>query len=205
VGRPLFTILVADVERNDQHLSWSVPAAWLDEQLQGTEAKAAGPDGKLKAYLTKNGREFLVRATAKVMLEMPCARTQDPVEVPIVAELFLLLSKGAPTARNDEKQRARARAESTRKRRQQEDEETLLSEEDAARDTYQGEEIVLDSFVREQMLLELPMFPLRSDLRSSDSPARAAPSRTAEDGEKPLDPRLAPLAALKERLREKKE
>jgi uncharacterized protein len=95
-----------------------------------------------------------------------------------------------------------------------------LSGDDAAQDTFQGEQIVLDPFVREFILLELPMFPVRQDLPSLPVDARAsAPGSTAEPSAsdndpattsgdarqpRPLDPRLAPLAELKHRLQQNK-
>ena len=82
---------------------------------------------------------------------------------------------------------------------------------DAAQDTYEGEQIVLDGFLREFILLELPMFPVRQDLPSLPVEARpSGPDRQNPDSrapstesETPLDPRLAPLAELKDRLRQK--
>jgi len=83
---------------------------------------------------------------------------------------------------------------------------------DAAQDTYEGEQIVLDSFLREFILLELPMFPVRQDLpslpvevRASGPDVRQNPdSATTTESETPLDPRLAPLAELKDRLQKQK-
>jgi uncharacterized metal-binding protein YceD (DUF177 family) len=85
-------------------------------------------------------------------------------------------------------------------------EDPELSDEDAARDTYDGELVVLDSFIREFIVLELPMNPRKSDLRSDEDVAialRSAGLGSAE--EPPLDPRLAPLAAIASRMRQKKE
>jgi len=79
----------------------------------------------------------------------------------------------------------------------------VLTDEDAARDTYSGESIVLDGFVREHLLLELPMRPLRSDLHSDSDAAMAPPP--AQAAESQVDPRLAPLAAIAQRLRQNKE
>ena len=111
-------------------------------------------------------------------------------------------------------------------------EDPELTDEAAALDTYAGDYLHLDGFIREFIVLEFPMFPLREDLRSdtarassalpsepgaspgvSDAgPSDAGPSgargngagATQLDGEKPVDPRLSPLAELKARL-EKKE
>ena len=91
----------------------------------------------------------------------------------------------------------------------------VLSDDDAAQDTYSGDQIVLDHFIREFILLELPMIPLREDLRGAAFEANpplpdtggawsktdASPSGSAE---RPLDPRFSALAELKAQL-EKKE
>lgn len=88
-----------------------------------------------------------------------------------------------------------------------------LTDEDAAVDTYSGEELVLDDFIREFIVLEFPMFPLREDLRSDAGGASSAlpngarasgAEATQLGGDRPVDPRLSPLAELKARL-EKKE
>ncbi len=111
-------------------------------------------------------------------------------------------------------------------------EDPELTDEAAATDTYAGDYLYLDGFIREFIVLEFPMFPLREDLRSdaarassplpsepgaslgvSDAgPSDVGPSgargngagATQLDREKPVDPRLSPLAELKARL-EKKE
>ncbi len=96
----------------------------------------------------------------------------------------------------------------------------VLDERDAAEDTYDGEQIILDSYVREFILLELPMFPVRQDLPSLPVDARGAAPGSGSEQESaspetssvgprgapvaPIDPRLAPLVELKERLGQKK-
>jgi uncharacterized metal-binding protein YceD (DUF177 family) len=81
------------------------------------------------------------------------------------------------------------------------EETPILDDETAGQDTYEGHEIVLDDFVREFLILELPMFPRRSDL-PTDTPAAnpPLPAGSQPGGDKPLDPRLSPLAELKSRL-----
>ncbi|UQA56058.1 YceD family protein [Polyangium aurulentum] len=69
-----------------------------------------------------------------------------------------------------------------------------FSSEEADLDTYDGETVVLDDFVREAILLEMPIFPL-----CSESCPGIRPSPEAGDGgdTRPVDPRLAPLGALR--------
>ena len=72
-----------------------------------------------------------------------------------------------------------------------------MSAEQAARDEYDGETVELDGFVREHLLLELPLFPVRSDLPFDPTPATDTPP---DEAGPVLDPRLAPLAALASEL-----
>ena len=60
------------------------------------------------------------------------------------------------------------------------------------------EQAAVDAFVREHLLLELPLFPVRSDLPFESDAATTTPPD--ESGAAP-DPRLAPLAALASQLK----
>ena len=63
---------------------------------------------------------------------------------------------------------------------------------------YDGETVVLDDFVREAILLEIPIFPLCSEDCPGIRPqALQAP---ADDVASPVDPRLAPLGALRDKI-----
>ncbi len=77
--------------------------------------------------------------------------------------------------------------------------------------TYEGDTVVLDDFVRDELLLEIPMIPLCSEdcagIQPGPSPREPDPSDErgpiepggGEDvrGDRPVDPRLAPLLKLK--------
>lgn len=76
------------------------------------------------------------------------------------------------------------------------DDETEFDAEDADIDTYEGEEVVLDRFVREAILLESPIFPLCSEACEGIRPA----SDSATDSQEAVtDPRLLPLLELAKR------
>lgn len=203
-------IPVADLERGVKSVVFPISADWLNAQLSGTEARATGPEGRLEVELKKNGQDVLVRGTISVQVTLPCARTLDPAVYDLRPELFLLLSR-APTPGSPAEssfQRRRRRHRPTTKPRQVKPgkwaDDPQLSDERAANDTFDGDEIVLDGFVREFILLELPMFPLRQDLRSVPDAAIGAPPEAARM-RATLDPRLAPLKELKRRLVQDKE
>lgn len=153
----------------------------------------------------KNGRDFLVRGRIRVQVVLPCARTLDDAIYDLGPELFLVLRRAQSAPQRPTR---RERHQSPKAKRRQ-DEDALLSDEDAAQDTFSGDHITLDSFVREQILLELPMFPLRSDLRSEQAtvirpPSEDPPGGASADRESDIDPRLAPLAELAEKLNPRK-
>jgi hypothetical protein len=141
---------------------------------------------------------------------MPCAWTLDPVDVDIDAELLLMLSPAPSIIANPKRPKKRAASGAGSNPTEPKRSETagrlakerVLSVEEAAQDHYSGEEIVLDEYIRESVLLELPMVPLRSDLRDIDNPAIPRPPEEANEGTgNRIDPRLAPLAKIAGRLK----
>ena len=187
---------------------WSLDQPWLDAVLCDTEAVARG-SGSVDVLLSKDGKQVIVKGHVKAPLTMPCARTLDPADVDVDAELLLMLSL-AP-GREPPAKAPKKRHVSKSERSSEKDsavnagrlaKERALSDLDAAQDFYSGDEIVLDEFVRQYILLELPMFLLRSDLRAMDNPAIPGPPEqaSASSGNR-IDPRLAPLAEIAGRLK----
>ncbi|HTV25846.1 MAG TPA: DUF177 domain-containing protein [Polyangiaceae bacterium] len=200
----LFSVPVRDLERSDQRRSWEIPATWINWALADSEARSDGSPGKLELYLKKQGREILVKGKAHAGVSMPCARTLEPVAVALDAEIMLLLSPRATAPAGAPRPGKRQRGARTEPGAAAGDTDAddvaaeLLSAEEAARDEYSGDTVELDAFVREHLLLELPLFPVRSDLPfESDAATNTPPD---ESGAAP-DPRLAPLAALASQLK----
>jgi uncharacterized metal-binding protein YceD (DUF177 family) len=223
VSKALFVVPVADVERGPRTVTFTLDEAWLREALEGTEATPKRA-GSATLELSKSGRDILVRGSAEAALTMPCVVTLDPLDIDLKPEIFLMLAPAPsePTGKSgrSEKKRAvagasgkeappEARKAASKKRGGEEDEEDgeLLDDSTAARDIFEGSQIELDSFIREFLLLELPMFPRRSDLPSSPGPANGPRLVEPESDEREpvIDPRLQPLAALRSRLRDTKE
>ena len=198
---PSFVVQLADLERGPKRVSFPLTQAFLGWAFHETEAEPQG-EGSLELELTKTGHEVMVRGRAEAHVQVPCVVTLDPLPFDLKPEIFLLLypePKTAPAAGDKGKHKAK------RAGKRAEDAEAELLPEDAARDTYKGDEVVLDSFVREFLLLELPAYPRRSDLPSPEEGISSRPLDQPEASEKPLDPRLSPLLALAGRLKTKKE
>jgi len=203
VQQTLFSVPISDLERSDLRRTWEIPTQWLDWALQESEASSAGATGTLELYLKKQGREVLVKGHARATVTMPCARTLDPIPVGLDAEILLLLTQRAtpaePAAKAARRHRKPVAGAGGKPVEDDADDGTpeYLSAEQAARDEYSGEIVELDAFVREHLLLELPLFPVRSDLPFDSNAATNTPPD--ESGAAP-DPRLAPLAALASQL-----
>ncbi len=199
-------------------MTWPVPEAWLAATLADSHATPVG-DGSLEIEFSKQGREVLVRGKARAEVTVPCVVTLDPLPFTLEPEIYLLLSP-APVVRPKEPKAPKAGAEGpataavegkklgthaksapAKKKSTWSDDPELLAA-DAARDTFDGEKVVMDEFLREFLVLELPPFPRRSDLPSVESPAIAPPSAADPNSVPAIDPRLMPLAAIADRLRE---
>ena len=204
MSKPAFSIPVADLERGPKTLTAPLPNAWLRLILGDTDAEPQG-DGSLDVELMKTGRSVMVRGKASARVTVPCVVTLEPLPFELTPEIFLLLS---PSEAAQRPQNARKSGEPDRKRQKKrgntgDDVEIELSEDDAAKDTFDGETVVLDGFIREFLVLELPLYPRRADLPSEPTPANPPPP-SAPVAEAPVDPRLQPLAAIAKRLGEQK-
>jgi uncharacterized metal-binding protein YceD (DUF177 family) len=222
VTKASFTVPVADLERGPRTVTFTLDEAWLREALEGTDATPRRA-ASATVELSKSGRDVMVRGRVEAALSMPCVVTLDPLDIDLNPEIFLMLAPApsepkAPSARQAKKRAAdsaertaqgspSARGGDKRKRGGDDEAEEgqLLDPTAAARDTFEGSQIELDPFFREFLLLDLPMFPRRSDLPLTEGPAIGAPPPEPGEHEPVIDPRLQPLAALRSRLRDSKE
>lgn len=223
---PLFAIAAADIDAAGRSLEADLPVAWLDAELAECDAHATAP-GHLSARLSRSGGEVVVRGHAHAVLEAACARCLEPAKLDIDAELSLLLKPvpGAAAVARVQAKRAEAKASKAAKAAKEaggkapskseagsdkgaagkraskgkggekELPEYEFASDEADLDVYDGEMVVLDGFVREAILLEMPIFPLCSE---SCPGIRPASPEAVDGGDTPtLDPRLAPLRALR--------
>jgi uncharacterized protein len=169
--QPLIVVPANDVDASGIGLDVELPAAWLSAKAADAEARATVP-GRFVGRLSRTGRaDIVVRGRIRAEVEVPCARCLKPVPVSIDTEVGLLLKprpsdarsqEGAKSAKSSANAAQPAKPAAKSKRRRPEPEYEFSSEE-ADEDVYDGEKVVLDEFVREAILLELPSFPLCSE------------------------------------------
>lgn len=167
-----------DIRLEGLEVDVTLPVGWLGQVLGDTEVRPRG-EGSLVGRLSRSGNDIVVRGRLVADVELPCVRCLEPAAVDVRTELSLLLQ---PLSRSE-----------LSKGRGKKDEEYEFSAGEADIDVYDGETVVLDDFVREAILLEVPAFPLCNDACPGIPTGAPAPDAT------PIDPRLAPLSAFRQK------
>ena len=185
-----FLIPVADIDAGGKPFDFVVRAAWIRGALEECDATTSGKDGRLAVRVSRSGQDLVVRGHLTAELEAPCSRCLEPTRFPIDQELSLLFVPGKDL------------------RKKEADGEVELTDADADTFPYEGESLILDDVVRDELVLETPMIPLCSEdcagIRPPDTgAAESDPSGpSASLGDK-IDPRLAPLLNLRFRTNSK--
>lgn len=192
--RPLLAVSRKTLDEGMKEIRAALPAAWLAKKLGDVEPEAgaaevsASKDGSAEIRITPSGGDnFLVQGHVKATLDTQCGRCLGPAHVPVDAEMTLLLVPDAAAKARQPKGRASKDSEG----------EFEFDSDEADLATYDGETIVLDDLVREAILLELPISPLCSE---DCAGMRSDPAVAEKLDRGRVDPRLAPLAALRDKL-----
>ncbi len=179
-----FVLQIHDLDEVGRDWSFSIRPDWLATALADTELKPGSEAGELRVHAQRSALEVLVRGTLRAGLAATCARCLSDVPVDVDLPVTALFSP------------EHMRPEGV--------EEVSVDPDEVSRDYYGGSEVVLDSMVRELLLLEAPMKPLCSE--SCEGIAMPAHIRPPDDvfGEGAPDARFAPLLKLKEAMTKSK-
>ncbi len=217
---PSFVVRLSELERGPKKVTFTLTEGWLTQALADANAVPQGA-GEAAVELIKTGATVVVRGKARVNVTVPCVVTLSPLPFELEPEIFLQLAPEPETKERPKSPEKKAQAHGEghdkvdagerdkagskdkgrprSRRRLKEDPE--LTAEEAAYDTFKGDEIVLDGFIREFIVLELPAYPRRSDLPSPEESLSSRPLEGSLTEGKPIDPRLLPLLGLANRLR----
>lgn len=166
-----YSIPVSELDAGGKEFRFPVRAGWVRGALEGHEATTTGTDGLLDVRASKSGHDVVVHGTLDAELTVPCARCLEPAKLKVHSDISVLY---VPASRLSGKEDGR---------------EGELTDEEADTLPFDGDTVVLDDLVRDELVLEIPMIPLCSEACPGMSPAPEA----ERAGEKPIDPRLAPL------------
>jgi uncharacterized protein len=173
-----FFVVASDLDAAGKEFRFGVRAPWIRGALEGTDIETAGRDGELEVRASKSGNDVIVRGTITAELIAPCARCLQPAHVVVKEPLSALFVPGGPVA-----------SASRHEARNEDEDDAPPDEADVF--PYDGETVVMDDLVRDEILLGIPMIPLCSEACAGISPET---TRSATDAE--IDPRLRPLLGL---------
>ena len=170
-----FEIRLVDLDAAGRDLKFPVTPSWLRSALEDHEAHTTGEEGLLALRASKSGTDVVVHGTLHVPLRVPCARCLNPYDFTVNKQVSAIaIPKSALDAPVGEYE---------------------FTAEDADTIPYEGEFLVLDDLVHDELVLETPMIPLCSeDCPGIDNPLRADDVSTDDTN---VDPRLAPLLKWK--------
>lgn len=180
-----FEINVQELEEGGKQFDFPLAPSWLDAHLDSPGIRAAADEGEVSVFASlSGGTDVVVHGHVRTCVIAECSRCTGDARIEVDTDLTALFSKRAKDARAAEVE---------------------LSDEDLDDgpdyEAYVGDLVVLDELVREQVLLEVPMQPLcREDCTGIEVPEHVrGPAPATVDG-KAVDPRLAPLMALRDGL-----
>jgi len=121
----------------DLHLGDDWFGRWREED---PDLEFAGPGSlAVRVHLERHGHDILVRGHFEGSLQLNCSRCLTTFSFPVESDFDLLLAPASGRVTEAEEE---------------------LSKADLDRDFYSGETVNLESIVREQVLLTLPLAPL---------------------------------------------
>jgi len=164
---PEFSVPVRDLEEGTREYVFPIRPEWVKNALEEGEIKASSDEGQFEARLSKTGKDVVVQGRAKTTLELPCARCMKLAKVPVDVEITALMVPEGSMREGDPIEA---------------DSPDLVP--------YDGQTVVMDELVRDEILLGIPMIPLCSE----DCPGMSTGPRKEEP---PIDPRLEPLKRIK--------
>lgn len=181
--QPLIVVPANDIDAAGVAIKAELPREWLKAQLSDAEAEPTDV-GEISGRVSRSGKaDVVIRCRVSAHVELPCARCLKPSPVDVKADLSLLLKPRSPST-------------SSPKARAGKEKEYEFSDAEADLDEYDGEKVVLDPWIREAILLELPSFPLCTE--DCEGAAGVKPQPADQVEEEP--PTRNPFQALRHLL-----
>jgi uncharacterized protein len=193
---------VQDIDETGKDYSFELTPAWLEATLRDASLRAdpAYEPGRVDLHAQQNGTEYLVNGTIAVHLLTECGRCLGDAAVDVAVPFGTLFHRASGKA-------GAPRAVRVPRKVSDDSDVHELTEDDLMREEFVGHDIVLDELVREHIVLEVPMQPLCSEACEGIAvPKHLRPPEevfgTKDDG---VDPRLAPLKRLRDKVPPNKE
>ena len=204
-----FALQVADIDETGRDYSFELKKPWLESSL-GDANLHADPEaalGTIELHAQKNGADYLVTGRVVAHLTTDCGRCLGVAKVPVDTSFATLFARaphtpGTPGHHGHHKDAAHGSNTADRVEEVDGDDEDEL-----AREEFSGHEIVLDALIREYLVLECPMQPLCSEACTGIAVPKHVkpPAEVFGTSDSKVDPRLAPLLRLRDKIPPNKE
>jgi uncharacterized metal-binding protein YceD (DUF177 family) len=189
-----FALQIHDIDESGKNYVFELKPSWLETALADAhlQADSSASAGELRVHAQKNDQdEYLVEGHLQASLVTECGRCLGVAKLPVDTRFVTLFNRGSghPAAADAE---------------QEADDE---DDEDISREEFSGHAIVLDPLIREYLVLEVPMQPLCSpDCKGIAVPVHVRPPEDVfGSSDAKVDPRLAPLLRLRDKIPPNKE
>jgi uncharacterized protein len=180
---PELTIPVHDLDAGGKEVHLPLARGWLAHALEGTEIAPGEGGGELDVRLSKSGTDVVIHGELRGELVVPCARCLEPAKVSVRESISALAVPAAVLGK----------APGEASPAGEDDDEEAGDDDDVI--PYDGDTLVLDDLVRDELVLAVPMIPLCSEACPGIRPA--PPSEAGAHPTDTVDPRLRPLLELK--------
>jgi len=147
MASPEFSVPARDLDAAGKRFHFDVRAPWIRGAVEGTGIDVPGRGGELDVRVSKSGTDVVVRGTLTAEVVVPCARCLEPARIAVQEPLSVLFVPGDASTAGRGKDR--------------EEEEAAADEANVVH--YDGETVVMDAVVRDEIILAIPMIPLCSD------------------------------------------
>lgn len=214
---PEFALQVIDIDETGKDYSFELKQPWLEQSLAEANLHADPKldPGLIEVHVQKNGTEYLVEGRVRANLITECGRCLGVAKVPVdtrFATLYHRAAGGHGASHHGAGRHAAAHKDAVLKDGAghapiAEADDALDADDEVVREEFSGHEIVLDNLIREYLVLETPMQPLCSDACTGIAVPKHVrpPEEVFGSSASKVDPRLAPLLRLRDKVPPNKE
>ena len=156
---------VNDVPTHEGSWVFPIPPEWGRWAFEGFELEPRGEPGELAVQVTKAGDGYLVQGRVRLGVAATCVRCLQPVPLELEAPVAALFVPGV----------AVERPAGDRKADDDDDDDEAGPDDGPDVEHFQDHRLVLDSYVRDTVLLEVPMNPkCATECRLPERPSGAS-------------------------------
>jgi uncharacterized metal-binding protein YceD (DUF177 family) len=147
-----FVIAVQDVPTHEGSWIFAIPQDWGHAVFEKCDVAALEEPGELEVRVSRTGEGFLVEGLVRLTVAATCVRCLQPVPIEIAAPVAVLYVPGVVADRPATTERGKDKSD-------QDENDEPEADDGPDVEHFQNHQLVLDSYIRDTILLEVPMNP----------------------------------------------